>query len=464
MVRNMMLGNATSLYRQSSLTSLLYPERNINYECQYPDTITTENYHDMYDREAVAKRVVHLFPDKCWSEFPMIVENEKPEDTAFEKDWKALVKTKRVFHYLKRIDILSGIGEFGVLLLGISDGKDLSEPVEGINEVTGELSGSPNYELLYLKPFNQRVVEIKTKERNSASPRYGMPKLYDIKFEEMESNQVETSQTKTVHWTRIIHVADNREVSDTLGVPRMKSVYNRLIDIRKISSGSAEMFWKGGFPGMAFETYPDMETELDTDAIEEQMEDYMNGLQRYLALENVQTKMLSPAIADPKGHMEMQIALIAIDLGVPKRMLMGSEEAKLASEQDTQNFNTTISGRRENYLDPLVIRPLVDRLMMLGIIPMVEEYLVVWNDLDAPSEEDKANVAKIKTEAISKYVMGGVADFIAPEEYLDIFLGLTSEEINVIKLGSVLWENLGEDPEEDDDSNTSTPNDDDNQE
>lgn len=452
-----MLGvrNTSSLYRQSILTSLLFPERNINYECQYPDIITTQNYQTMYEREAVAKRVVQLFPDKCWSQFPVILENEDSEQTEFEKVWDELVKQKRVFHFLRRIDVLSGIGKYGILLLGINDGKELREAVEGINEVTGEMQGEKDYDLLYLKPFNQDVVEIKEKEKDPKSPRFGLPKLYQVTFEDTQIQEVQSTQTKVVHWTRVIHVADNREVSDVMGVPRMKQVYNRLIDIRKISSSSAEMFWKGGFPGMAFETYPEMETELDTDAIQEQMEDYMNGLQRYLALENVQAKSLAPAVADPKGHIDIQIALISIALGVPKRMLMGSEEAKLASEQDTQNFNITIAGRRENYCTPLIIRPLIDRLIMFGVLPTIETYLIVWNDLNAPSEEDIANVAKIRTEALAKYVQSGVEDLIPPEVFLNIFIGLSPEQIKVIKKSSILWENLGDD----DDNNTSAETD-----
>ena len=426
---DLLVANA-HLLRSELLTKLLNPGKDINFECGYPDSIVVTDYKRLYARNGVAKRVVRILPEETWALPPNVYETEEANKTEFEKVWDILQEEKRLFHYLQRIDVLSGIGEFGVLLLGVDDGKELSGAVEGINEVTGEKIGKSEHKLIYLKPFDQTSVKVKTKESNTSSPRYGFPTTYSVDFEGTET--ANTRLSKIVHWTRILHVADNRETSEIYGIPRMEAVYNRLLDIRKILGGSGEMFWKGGFPGLSFETQPDVE-DLDTDSIKDQMELYMAGMQRYLAMEGITVKSLSPQVSSPKDHVEINMRNIAISLGIPYRIFLGTEEAKLASAQDVTTWNKRLSQRQENYVSPCVIRPFVDRLIGFGVLPEVKEYTVDWPDLNAPTDEDKANVAKTLTEAMSKYVSTGVDTLIPPMEYLTKVLGFAQDEAEMIE-------------------------------
>jgi len=412
----------------------------------YPDTIAITDYKKLYTRSGVARRVVRILPEDTWSLLPTVYETEDQNETEFEKTWKALQMEKRIFHYLQRIDVLSGIGDFGILLLGINDGKELNEPVEGINEVTGEKEGNSKYELLYLKPFDQTFVKVQSKEADVSSPRYGFPKVYTIDFEGADTA---SSTSKKVHWTRVLHIADNRETSETYGTPRMESVYNRLLDIRKILGGSGEMFWKGGFPGLSFETQPDVEG-LDTDSIKDQMELYMAGMQRYLAMEGISVKSLSPQVSSPKEHIETNMRNIAISMGIPYRIFLGTEEAKLASGQDITIYNKRLLQRQNNYVNPYIIRPFIDRLIAFGVLPE-NEYTVDWPDLNAPTDDDKANVAKLLTEAMSKYVSSNVDALVPPMEYLTMVLGFSQEEVKAIETASAKFIGLeDEEPEEPD--------------
>ena len=442
--------NATSIYRTRALQQLLNPGKDINHECGYPDDISIDDYKGLYDRNGVAKRVVKILPEETWAMLPKIYETEDANETAFEKEWKDLLDSQKVFHYLQRIDILSGIGQYGVLLLGINDGKALNEPVEGINLLTGEKTGTAKYELIYLKPFDQKAVVIKEKEKDVSSPRYGYPVLYDINFENVEESANNIFTAKTVHWTRILHIADNRESSEVLGVPRMKSVYNRLLDVRKILGGSGEMFWKGGFPGYAFKTREDADalTATEKEGIKDEVEEFMNGLQRWMAVEGMDIESLNPQVADPVNHIESNMRNIAISLGIPYRIFLGTEEAKLASAQDVRTWNKRVSERQENYVVPFVIRPFIDRMIVFGVLSEPKEYAVDWPDLNAPTDEDKANVAKLLTEAFSKYVAGGVDNLIPPMEYFKTVIGMTQEEVDAIEKAAMGWIGLEEQEEE----------------
>lgn len=253
--------------------------------------------------------------------------------------------------------------------------------------------------------------------------------MYSIAFET-------TSNTKeeNVHWTRVIHIADNRKSSEVYGVPRMQTLFNRLYDLRKITGGSAEMFWKGGFPGYAFEMDPQAKalTTAQMDDLRDQITDFANGLQRYLRLQGIKVNSLDVQMADPKAHVDIQLEIIAIAMSVPKRIFMGAEQAKLASTKDTESWNKRIKKRQHKYLTPYVVREVIDRLIAFGVLPEPEKYDVEWPDLNTPSDADKADVLKTLTEALAKYMAANVDQLIPPEIFLKKFMGMNEDEIKEI--------------------------------
>ena len=61
------------------------------------------------------------------------------------------------------------------------------------------------------------------------------------------------TSAETIHWQRILHLADNRIESNIYGEPRLTPVLNRVLDLHKILGVSAETFWLGAFGVIAFE-------------------------------------------------------------------------------------------------------------------------------------------------------------------------------------------------------------------
>jgi len=248
-----------------------------------------------------------------------------------------------------------------------------------------------------------------------------------------QTGETQTARSLAVHYSRVIHIADNRQNSDVYGMPRMKPVFNRLLDLRKIAGGSGEMFWKGGFPGISLEAAnPDEDVTFDPEATKEEMDKYMNGLQRYISLVGMTAKSLAPQVADPSNHVDIQLKLIATTLGIPWRVFIGSEQAQLASGQDMKAWNRRINRRRTEYLTPFIIRPFIDRLMEMGALPAVEEYDVKWPDLNTPSDEEKATVGEKQTNALSKYVSTGMDALMPPFHFLTLIMGYSDEEANGI--------------------------------
>jgi len=429
------------LSRSALFSRMIDEQRDINQECGYPNEISSSDYKLLYDREGIAARVVSVFPEESWSVDPMVIENEDSEDTEFETAWKDLEKKLNLYHFMERVDELSGIGPFGIMLLGINDGKATTEAVDSVKD-DGTKQGNPSHQLLFVRTFPDSAVSIDQFETKTSNPRFGKPVKYTINMNSSGNTEgsgdnnlsPEDTNSLSVHWTRIIHVADNRKASEIYGQPRMQDVFNRLYDLRKVLSGSGEMFWKGAFPGYSFEINPDVAdgtAEIDTKSVREELERYSNGLQRYLALTGLSAKSLAPQVASPEPHMIAHLKAIAISKGVPWRIFLGSEEAKLASDQDKKSWNSRVMRRQNKYLSPMLVREIVNRLQAYGTLPEAE-YVVEWPDLNTVTDKDKAEVALKRTEALAKYVAASVDSLIPPMEYFTKIMGMDADEAQAI--------------------------------
>ena len=451
------LGNAQSTTRADMLRRLFDPRRDIDDECGYPKTVTEIQYRTMYDRE-VGRRVVNVYPEETWKQFPMIFEDPDPEaDTPFEASLDELEQRHHLRHFLQRADELSGVGHYGVILWGLDDGQTLEKPVAGSErweEATGAPSARPAApaagnlrRVLFIRVLDESLVTVGSYERDVTNPRYGLPTYYLITLSDpnrQESGAMVTSPDFTqvrVHWSRITHVADNRKTSEVLGTPRQEPVWNRLCDLRKVMGGSGEMFWRGGFPGISLETQPGIDNaELDLAATREMMQDYMNGLQRYLAMTGMSAKSLAPQIADPTASFDVQIKAICITLGVPYRVFMGIEEGVVSGDQATKAWAGRLANRQNRYVTPMLINPVIQRLMDYGVLAPTAEprgWTVEWPNLMELTALEKAEVAAKRTEAFAKYVGGGVDVLIPPLEYLTTICGMTDEEARAIVDASI---------------------------
>ncbi len=435
---NQLLVQNILLERQAWLRRLLDPRRDLDKECGHPDDpIAVEDYKREFLRGDIAARVVSLFPEESWSDSPQIFETEDETETEFETAWEELEDQLNLYSMLQRVDVLSGIGRFGVLLLGMDDGLPLDQPALGVSE-NGEPAGNPQLKLLFLRAFDESLVAVKALQSDITSPRYGLPLTYQIHFTDTALGLPITAPSSTttlqeVHWSRIIHVADNRTSSEIFGLPRMQKVFNRLLDVKKIAGGSGEMFWKGGFPGISLETMPgDEAIEFDKEATKAQLDAYMNGLQRYIATIGMQAKSLNVQVADPGPHLEVQMKLIATAMGVPWRVFVGSEAAQLASEQDSKAWNKRINRRRQEYLNPFVISPFLKRLVMFGVLPEPQEIIIKWPDLNTLGNLDQSMVALNQSNALAKYVQAGADTLIPPFFYLTQVLGMKDDEARAI--------------------------------
>lgn len=458
--------------RQELYRRYLDPRRDLDRECGYPDpsTVDARRYYDIYDAEPVAARVVEILPEECMSVQPEIIESEDPnEETEFEQAVADLAKTLRgeeswfndpesspLWEYVERADTLSGVGNYGVILLGLDDGLPLSQPVKGIIEegsVPGETRNkgkrkrynltinkqqTANRKLVYMSVFPEHLAQITQWENNPASPRYNKPVMYLVTFNDPKTSsagQGAPRGTELVHWTRIVHIADNLGSSEVIGVPRLRRVLHPVLDIMKVRGGSAEGHWQGAFPGLSLETHPQLggDVNVSQDNIRNMMENYSNSVgQRWLTLMGMSAKTLSPNVTQPGPFIDIQVDAICIKIACPKRIFVGSERGELASSQDTRTWNGRIRKRRFRYVTPRIIVPMIDRLIQVGVLPQPSGWLCKWPKEEQLDPLQQSQRASSRVQAMGQYVSMGLDSLIDPMDFLSREMGYTDEEAEQI--------------------------------
>lgn len=437
-------------FSRSAYGENLDRRRDIEDECGYPpikEPVPLEVFWLLYLRDAIASRVVEVLPKESWQVQPMVYEKENStKPTEFEDSWDALGRGLQIgpswhkqeegsliWNYLLRADILSGVGTYGVIYLGTNDGENPREPYKPV-KYSRDKKGR---KLTHIRVLPGYLAPITRFHQDPTSPLYGMPAEYLLTFNDPKTSHGGmglVTATQQVHWTRIIHVADNLTASEIYGPPRMEASLNNILGLHTLYASSPEMFYKGAFPGLSLSTHPQLggDVEVDEEEVRDAIEQYFNGLQRYILGRGMGASMLSPTVVDPTGQIAVQIEAICIKLGCPVRVFKGSERGELASSQDDSAWNDRLNERRRSYITPRIIVPTVDRLIWMGVLPEPEEYFVGWPDLTSQSASEKATIAVARVGAMTQYVSGGVDSLIAPVDFLVRELGYSEEEAESI--------------------------------
>ena len=417
-------------------------KRDIYQALGYPrlDAISYGDYYLRFRRQDIAKIIVNRPVEDSWRKLPVVrVEGDKEDK--FKDIWDTLNKDKGIYNKLIRSDKVSRIGRYGVFLIGVDDGLELNEPMVAAKN------------LLYIQPYSEDNAKVKTLSQDTTSERYGLPESYSLQT----STGIVDSSTKTieVHHSRVVHIAEELIESNVYAIPPLECVYNRLLNMELIVGGSAEMFWQGAFPGLAFKTDSEHDLTATSAELTEEIEKYVHKMERYMKLQGIDVQNLAPAVADPSKHAELQIKMISIATRIPKRILEGSERGELSSSQDTEAWDNTMDGRRENHIEPTILRPLIDKLIAVGILEEPKDgYHIEWPDLSAPSDKDRAETGRIQAEAISKYTSSPDAQMIiAPKSFFEEIMGLPEEKVKRImeEIEGILKTMVVDDGEGDDD-------------
>lgn len=384
----------------------------------YPAALEVQDYRERYQRGGVAKRLVESFPKATWSRDVRVVDDPDPgEETEFETAVVDLFSRLDAWRRLQRADRLSRLGHYGVLLIGAAG--DLEE------ELPQTLAPD---DVLYLTPLAEDRATIHAFELDPRSPRFGLPVTYRVVLGSPSGTvgSAVNTLTRITHWTRVVHVVEDTEEDEVFGEPALRAVWNYLEDLDKLVGGGSEAAWRRMDPGLHFDIDPEAQLSDDeVQAMRDQVDEFVHGLSRVVSTTGGDLTPLTASVAGFGSNVDTVLKLISATTGIPVRILTGSERAELASAQDRTNFADRIAERREDFATP-VIRQLVDRLVDRGALPgpRDEQYDVVWPDIDALGEDEKAGVADRIAAANQKQFQAEGTIVVTAEEIRDRVFGL----------------------------------------
>ncbi len=437
---------ASTIVSRAKLSGMLGQQfsgkRDIYEVLGYNKTLTFDNFRDKYTRQDIAKRIVNAPADASWATPPIVRENDDPEnETEFEKAWEGIVKDLRIWHYLARVDKLAGLGRYATLFIGFDAGPNLERPVTSAKRVN------------FLSVFSEKTACIDKLVTDPQNPRFGLPDIYtvDLSTELSDARNVQSIRelvTKRIHNTRMIHIAEDLLEDEVYGTPRLEAVYNLLDDMIKVAGGSAEIFWQSADRGIQADIDKELNFDADDEAaLSDELDEYFHGLRRWVRTRGVSLNTLGSVVADPRGNFTVTISLIAGATGIPQRILLGSERGQLASGQDERAWAQRIKERQQSFAEPMILRPVIDRLIEFKILPRPKEYEVVWPDLTSLGEQGKSEIAERIAKA-AKAVAEQGEQIITKAEFRKNWLGLPAENDSLKERPESILPETGEDDEE----------------
>lgn len=382
-------------------------------EFGYPsmDSLSFTDFYKAYRRMAPAYAAVNRLLDQCWVDNPVVIDGLPSREATESTDWEIaatqlLIKFRRAF---KEADKRGLVGRFSVLFLQLKDGKDWGQPVD-----IASLKKSGAYGLSKLIPAWEGQVSISKYDQNPLSPTYGEPLEYTFNETEVSDSSNSAGRNLTVHRDRVLLFCESAESSDpTSGMSMLEPGYNKLLDLIKVSGGSAEGFLKNASRQLALNLSKEVNVEKlaarakeqgyadFAQALEAKLARMSNGVDSTLITQEGQASVLSVTPGDPSNSWMVNANEFAASVRIPFTILFGQQTGRLASDEDKKDWANRGNERRNNFLTE-ILREFLERMISYGILPPNENenISITWSDLLAPSEKEKiANARELAVVA-----------------------------------------------------------------
>lgn len=379
----------------------------------YPDDISFAQMLTAYSRGGAGHGAVHRLLDGCWQSTPRIKQVNSDKETPWEKKTAATLRSVKAWAKLRDFDRRNMVGRYAALIYRVGDGKALRDPMEKAQR------------LVDLVPVYEDQIKVAKWESDTNSESYGMPIMFEYKARPVNGvgEQGRPDQWINVHPSRVQILAEG-SVGDMFdGVPMLKAGFNALVDIEKISGGSAESFLKNSARTMTFEYDKDAQptainTNGDTVSVKQAHEDQVRLLNRNIdsaiVTQGAKADVLHTTVSDPTGAFQLAANLFSSSVQIPFTVLFGQQTGRLASDQDKADMLARCKSRQATELTPM-IEEFIKRMQAAGIIE-AGEFECEWADLAAPSDAEKLVSLKAMTAAMKEAFGAGLQDLFDVNE------------------------------------------------
>jgi len=357
----------------------------------YPDQIPFQKMLAAYERGGAGHGAVHRLLDGCWQGKPRIKQPKADKETPWEKKTAQVLRSVRAWHKLRDFDRRNMVGRYAALIYRVADSKALREPLELAQR------------LVDIVPVYEDQLTVALWNTDMTSEDYGKPLMYQYKARRLTDvdQQGAPMEWQDVHPSRVQIMAEG-SVGDMFdGVPMLKAGYNALVDIEKVSGGSAESYLKNSARTITFEYDKDATPSTigengEKISVKQAHEDQVRKLNRNqdaaIVTQGGKTAVLQTHTSDPTGAFQLAANLFSASVQIPFTVLFGQQTGRLASDEDKADMQARCKSRQENELTPM-IEEFIRRMQAIGIIEP-SEFEVEFEDIAAPSDKEKFANAK----------------------------------------------------------------------
>lgn len=393
---------------------------NIYADYGYPATLTFDHFWNMYRRFGIAKQVIELYPDAGWSEDPLIFGSSK-----LVKDLDTLNYTQDLWHRMKTLDENQRVGRYAGVFIRVRDGRLPEEPIQKkLNGVNA---------LVDLIPLYESQLKVITIDNDPVSDTYGMPTMYQFNGSALGDTNEHTQISFNIHPSRVIISAENSGNKSIYGKSSLESVYNSLMDLRKIIGAGGEGFYINAAQSILLDVKDSASAFELGDSLDEFSANYddfiRNRARRAMWTPGMEAKTLDSNLVMPKEFFMNALSDVAAGAKIPATMLIGQQTGKLASIEDVRFLMSNVNSRR-NYHQTKIVRSFIDWMMKYGILP-AGDYEVKWPDALALSSNEKLD-SGIKMASINTSQFNAGQGAVFSSEEIRLISGYESEPDEVI--------------------------------
>ncbi len=371
-------------------------QRNLDRALGRLEDIEPSNYTYRANRGDIASLIISKLPKAAWKFGAKIIEDEDASSsTPWELEVAELFERLNIWWLLREADIESRKGRYAIVVIGVPSSYGRFE-----TELTPLLS--PN-DLLYLTPYNESQARITKRITDKSDPRVGWPLEYQVTLDD--------HQHIKVHRSRVIHIADSMT---PFMCPILEKTWDRLDDYDKVVGGASETTWqsKGTLwttqPDTTFESselqaIPGSDTDVDAYTSPTNIEGMITALRHDaladVILEGIDAKQLGGTVPNVSPLARLLIRVIMGTQEIPERVALGTEEGKLAGEQDSAEWGETIvchwNGPCTRYT-----KQTISKLVELNVLTApAGVYQVVRPKVDKHTAKDLAEITRIYSRA-----------------------------------------------------------------
>lgn len=374
----------------------------------YPERITFQHFLAAYHRGGAANGAVHRLLDGCWLKLPRIRREGTDEETPWERGVATLFKRRRLWAKLRDFDRRNMVGRYAALIYRVADGKPLREPLVRAAR------------LVDVVPLYEDQINVVDWDSDEASESFGMPRMFQYRTRPVQASDTQGRPDAwiDVHPSRVQILAEG-SIGDMFdGAPLLEAGFNSLIDLEKVTGGSAENYLKNSSRTIVYEYDKDATPQGLAQSAdgrpaksvrelhEEQTRALNSNIDAAIVLKGATANTLQTQMTDPESPWSIAARTFAASVRMPMTVLFGQQTGRLASDEDRADMAERCKARQTNELTPM-LEEFVQRMQAAGIIEAAE-FSVEWPDIAAPTDEQRLGNAGKMTAASQQAVAAGM--------------------------------------------------------